>query len=270
MCDTTTKILPQAMIITLNTKRTLRAFCFALLLSSVAQPTEAGVIFTRLVSFAYTNGANPESPLFLAQDGQFYGTTRSGRGDGGGSVACGAAGTVFRLSPSGMVGSIASFDCTNGVQPYGGLVQATDGNFYGTTAFGGAYGYGTVFQVTPAGTLSTLYSFDGTNGINPCGLIKGNSGRLYGTASFGGQGYNGSQFSGRGTVFAVETNGALITLVRFNGTNGYSPNSLIQDQAGTLYGTTTRGGPLFNSSSGFGAFGTVFNLGTNGDLTTIA
>src|SRR5215468_6539156 len=73
---------------------------------------------------------------------------------------------------------IASFTGTNDTAPYGVLVQAADGSFYGTTMFGGenpnyspAYGigYGTVFKVTPDGTLTTVASFNGTNGINPRG-----------------------------------------------------------------------------------------------------
>jgi len=52
-----------------------------------------------------------------------------------------------------------SFDGTDGDQPYAGLVQATNGNLYGTTRYGGAHNDGTVFKITPSGTLTTLYSF---------------------------------------------------------------------------------------------------------------
>ena len=40
-------------------------------------------------------------------------------------------------------------------------MQGSDGNFYGTTYYGGANNVGTVFEITPGGTLTTLYSFAG-------------------------------------------------------------------------------------------------------------
>ncbi len=67
------------------------------------------------------------------------------------------------------------------------LIQATDGNFYGTTYGGGADGSGTVFKITPSGTLTTLHSFDGTDGANPvAALIQDTNGNLYGTTEGGG------------------------------------------------------------------------------------
>jgi uncharacterized repeat protein (TIGR03803 family) len=57
--------------------------------------------------------------------------------------------------------TLASFDDTDGYQPYVAVVQGVDGNFYGTTAFGGTHGAGAVFRVTPSGNLSTLYDFTG-------------------------------------------------------------------------------------------------------------
>ncbi|SPE50062.1 hypothetical protein SBV1_1030001 [Verrucomicrobia bacterium] len=85
-----------------------------------------------------------------SSDGNLYGTT-----DGGGA---GVGGTVFRMTPSGALTTMVSFNGTNGISPPG-LVQGSDGNFYGTTEYGGANGRGTVFQVTPAGVLTTLVSF---------------------------------------------------------------------------------------------------------------
>src|ERR1035437_9872657 len=130
--------------------------------------------FTTLFSFSctsqyYTDGANPSSPLVQATDGNFYGATRSG-----GGANCGASsayGTVFKITPSGTLTTLHSFDDTDGAGP-GGLIQASDGNFYGTTWVGGANGYGTVFKITPAGALTTLHSFDVTDGSYPFGLIQ--------------------------------------------------------------------------------------------------
>ena len=91
----------------------------------------------------------------------------------------------------------------------GGLVQGSDGNFYGTTDGGGAGGGGTVFKMTPAGVLTTLVSFYGANGNNPqAPLVQGSDGNFYGTTEYGGA-------NGLGTVFQVTTNGTLTTLVSF-------------------------------------------------------
>ena len=76
----------------------------------------------------------------------------------------------------------------NPKNPRAGLVQCGDGNFYGTTAFGGTNGEnGTIFRITPSGSLAQLFSFNGTNGSHPlAGLIQGSDGNLYGTTAFGG------------------------------------------------------------------------------------
>ena len=124
--------------------------------------------FTTLFSFNGTNGVNPEAALVQATDGNLYGTTS----EGGAS----SDGTVFTITPSGTLTTIYNFcslsNCTDGSGPEGGLVQATDGYFYGTTAGGGASGqYGTVFKITPGGTLTTLHSFDLTDGSTPVAAL---------------------------------------------------------------------------------------------------
>ena len=103
---------------------------------------------------------------------------------------------------------LVSFDYTStGGYPAAGLVRGTDGNFYGTTEFGGTNDSGTVFSVTTNGTLTTLVSFDGTNGSEPVGaLVQGADGYLYGTTEYGGT-------NGYGTVFRMTTNGALTHIV---------------------------------------------------------
>src|SRR5437773_1023085 len=84
-----------------------------------------------------------------------------------------------------------NFDGTDGGNPEAGLVQATDGNFYGTTFFGGADGQGTVFKITPSGTLTTLYSFCSqsgcADGLEPAAaLVQATDGNFYGTTIGGG------------------------------------------------------------------------------------
>src|SRR5579872_6715316 len=158
--------------------------------------------------------------------------------------------------------NLISFAKTAGSKPSAGLVQATDGNFYGTTEFGGARNYGTVFKMTPAGSLTTLASFGYTNGALPlAGLVQGTNGILYGTTSTGGA-YTNQSGDGYGTIFQVTTNGVLATLLSFNNTNGAIPLAgLAQGADGNLYGTTQFGG-TYN-------YGTVFKMTFGGALTTL-
>ena len=117
---------------------------------------------------------------------------------------------------------LVSFGGTNGSDAQAGVVQAPDGNFYGTTYNGGDYGDGTVYQMTANGVLTVLLSFNGTNGSHPAaGLVLGADGQLYGTTCDGGT--NDVDNGGDGTVFKITTNGVLTTLVSFDGTNGANP-----------------------------------------------
>ncbi len=145
----------------------------------------------------------------------------------------------------------------DGMQPSAGLVQGRDGNFYGTTPYGGTNDEGTVFKITPSGTLTTLYSFTGgSDGYLPSGLVQGSDGNLYGTTP--GNGYS----SPYGTVFKITPSGALTTLHWFTGGwDGCSPCAgLVQGSDGNLYGTTS-GQPY--------GYGTVFKITPSGTLTTL-
>jgi uncharacterized repeat protein (TIGR03803 family) len=138
------------------------------------------------------DGSLPTAALVQAANGGLYGTTSSG--------GAGNSGTVFSITPSGALTTLYSFcsqsGCPDGAGPYTGLVQATDGNFYGTTEGGGANGLGTVFKITPAGALTTLVSFDGANGSTPeAGLVQATNGNLYGTTETGGANGDGTVFS---------------------------------------------------------------------------
>src|SRR5438034_9241179 len=90
----------------------------------------------------------------------------------------------------------------NGQYPQAGLIQASDGSFYGTTDEGGTSGYGTVFKLDAAGTLTTLHSFNGSDVWSPSGLIQARDGSFYGTTAEGGA-------SGSGTVFKMDAAGTL-------------------------------------------------------------
>lgn len=160
---------------------------------------------TTLYSFpGYTP---PSSALIEGADGNFYGTTSTG-----GNGTYGAGGTFFKATPSGEVTYLYNFcslfNCADGSDPQN-IYLATDGNFYGTTQYGGVNNnnLGTLFQITPSGTLTTLVSFDGTNGYGPSGygaLMQDTNGILYGTMSYGGAGYPNCPGTCGGTIFSLD------------------------------------------------------------------
>jgi uncharacterized repeat protein (TIGR03803 family) len=229
-------------------------------------------VLTTLHSFAGppNDGATPQAGLLRASDGNFYGTTE----DGGASGNCnGGCGTVFKITSNGTLTILYSFNSSDGAQPLAGLVQASDGNFYGTTSEGGVSGYGVVFKITSSGVLTTLYSFcsqsNCTDGANPyAGLIQASDGNLYGTTYEGGASNCGYGY-GCGTVFKITPSGTLTTLYSFCGqancADGMSPRAgLMQASDGNFYGTTSEG-----EENGYGTYGTVFEITPNGSLTTL-
>ena len=204
-----------------------------------------GGVFTTLHSFYSTDGNYLVAALVQATDGDFYGTT-----DGGGTNN---NGTIFKITSAGTLTTLHSFDDnTEGAGPLGGLVQASNGNFYGTTEYGPVNGYGTVFKITPSGTLTTLHSFDSADGAYPyAGLVLGTDGSFYGTTNEGGA--SGACTYGCGTVFKIAPGNTLTTLHSFDSADGAWPFGVtVQATNGTFYGTTYEGG-----SNGYG---TVFSL----------
>jgi uncharacterized repeat protein (TIGR03803 family) len=188
-----------------------------------------------------TDGGAPYAALIEGLDGNFYGTT-SGFGPFGG-------GTVFEITPAGQLTTLYSFcqqgigGCADGEYPLAGIVQGSNGDFYGTTYYGGANAWGTVFKVTPTGTLTTLHSFAGTpteGGYPSAGLVQGADGNFYGTTLHGGI---STCFEGCGTVFRITPEGVFSTLHTFEGPEGESPAAgLIQATDVNFYGTTIGGG----------------------------
>ncbi len=243
-------------------------FCFAAIASSaLARNAIASILlFTTLAVFtgAGGSGADPEyGSLVQGVDGNFYGTTSQG-GENGGS-----AGEVFKITPGGTLTTLYSFcsqinsegTCIDGVNPYGGLVVATNGNFYGTTENGGTGencigGCGTVYEITLGGKLTTVHSFEGSDGrVVNGGLVQAPGGNLYGTTRAGG-------INDDGTVFKITPQGTLTTLHSFDGADGKGPQAaLIEASNGNFYGTTPSGG-AHNS-------GTVFEITPGGKLTVL-
>lgn len=229
---------------------------------TVFKITPAGK-FTTIYNFCAqancTDGADP-GHLLLAGNGNLYGTTYIG--------GTADAGTVFEVSPAGAFNALYSFcaqtGCPDGLEP-NALVQAAQGNFFGTTFLGGS-GFsndGTFFKMSPTGNLTTLYWFcangNCSNGANPNpGIIQGTNGDFYGTTNCGGLGNGCNDFSyGPGTIFEITSSGKLTTLYRFcsqtNCNDGEGPVAgVLQATDGKFYGTTTFGGA--------NGWGTVFRL----------
>ena len=206
-------------------------------------------------------GRVPRSRLAVGSDGNLYGsTTAGGVGDGG---------TIFKVTTSGIVTSVATFTGTAGVLPGGeptaALVQAGDGNLYGVTRVGGAQNAGVIFRVLPGAVprVETLAAFTGTAGALPgsaplAELLSAPNGVLYGTTSLGGA-------SSSGTLFRVEPAGEIRTVANFTGSAGALPGAtpttpLALAADGNLYGTT--------SASGSGGGGTLYRLVFGPGVTT--
>ncbi len=230
---------------------------------TVFKVTTSGVLtllysFTALVGNTNSDGNQSYAGLTLGTDGSFYGTTYQGGSDG--------YGTAFRVTTNGVLTSLCSFAWDiGGVTLTSGLTLGSDGNLYGTTEQGGISHVGTVFKVTTNGTLTSLADFAYDNGSVPNGLTLGLDGNFYGTTGVGGS-------NGNGTVFKVTTNGVLTSLYSFsalsyntypytNSDGVYPEAGLTLGPDGNFYGTTMDGGA--------NGYGTVFQVTTNGTLTTL-
>ena len=240
--------------------------------------------FTSLHSFDETNGASPQCALVQGSDGYFYGTTF---GSGAAGYGQGEGASVFKISTGGMLTNLHQFfgittynGCSieisgqynDGANPRAGLVQGSDGYFYGTTYYGGTNGlcnaggpgfifttYGAVFKISTNGVVTMLHSFTGADGQHPrAGLVQGSDGNFYGTTYNGGTTFSGLTPPGYGTVFQITAAGAFTSLYSFAQTNfpssiGLNPwAGLVQGSDGSFYGTTALGG--------LAGAGTVFRL----------
>jgi len=209
-------------------------------------------VFRQVMSFVGGfDGADPQAPLVQGTNGNFYGTTYQG------GVA--GYGVVFEMTAQGGLTSLYSFtNGADGVYPAGGLVEGSDGNFYGTTSGGGANHAGILFKMTPQGGLTVLHSLTNrVEGSHPlAGMVEGTDGNFYGTTYQGG-------LSTEGAVFAMTPAGTVTALYAFtNGVDGaYPKGGLVQGLDGNFYGTTTLGGSNNH--------GTVFKITTEGALTPL-
>jgi uncharacterized repeat protein (TIGR03803 family) len=233
-------------------KRNLLAIVAAII--TIGCITVSAQTLTTLHSFNGGDGRSPEAALVEGSDGNFYGTTALGGAH--------FKGTVFKIDATGSLTTLHSFSGppSEGAVPVAGLVQGSDGNFYGTTASGGAFFQGTVFGMTPSGAITVLHSFNSflSEGAIPiAGLVQGSDGNFYGTTALGGAHF-------KGTVFKIDATGNLTTLHSFSGSPSEGANAvaaLVQGSDGNFYGTTASGGEHFQ--------GTVFRITPAGALTIL-
>ena len=215
------------------------------------QPASAQSIQVLYTFAGGSDGSTPSAGLIRDSQGNLYGTTEFG----GGSCNCG---TVFELASFGMktiLHSFAGAGAGDGANPYyGALIADSSGNGYGTTRLGGAINLGSVFRVSSTGQETVLHSFAGGkhDGAYPyAGLVRDNSGNLYGTTFAGGA-------FDVGTIFRLSPSGTMTVVHSFAaGSDGASPSAgLVFDSHGHAYGTTQAGG-----QSGFG---TVYEVDSSG------
>jgi uncharacterized repeat protein (TIGR03803 family) len=210
---------------------------------------------TGLYFFSGGSDGGVANGLVQGSDGNFYGTTAYG-GVTNSQCGPGGCGVVFKLTPVGIESALYSFvaGSADGALPNASVMQGTDGNFYGTTIYGGASNDGTAFKVTPAGVETVLHSFaGGTDGALPqTPLTEGSDGNFYGTTPNGG-------VNGFGTVFKLTPAGAETVLYSFAGGTGDGAipgTGLIQGSDGNFYGTTNSGG----NSGCFNGCGVLFKI----------
>ena len=184
---------------------------------------------TVLYNFDNTHGSYPVGPLVQGSDGSFYGTASSGGGANGG--------VVFKITVTGKYTVLRNINkSTDGFQPYAGLVQATDGNFYGANSAGGTGNDGAIFKISPTNAYKVLYDFDGTEGSTPLvTLLQHTSGALYGDTEVGGTGSASPCTPGQCGVFYSLNLGLkpFVTLVSTFGKVGLTVEILGQGFTGT-------------------------------------
>src|ERR1022692_937488 len=238
--------------LSIRMRAVLAIFAAALFVASTGAAAQEKVLHS--FNSDGTDGVSPDAGLIFDGVGNLYGTTYGGPLPSGG--------TVFELTPAAGGGwtekVLHNFtNSTDGVNPVAGLIFDGAGNLYGTTVWGGTYGWGTVFELTPAAgggwTEQLLHNFSGPDGVAPqSALVIDAAGNLYGTTSQGGTYAKGTVFELMPSAGGDWTEKVLYSFSN-DGTDGTHPVAgLLFDGAGNLY-STTYGGGTYNK-------GTVFEL----------
>ncbi|MFD0894113.1 choice-of-anchor D domain-containing protein [Luteolibacter ambystomatis] len=214
--------------------------------------------FSLIAEFDGTNGFQPKGSMIQASDGNFYGVSTSGGSD------MSIDGSIFKLTPSGDLTTFALFgtDPEDAQRPVAGLVQGSDGNFYGASEGGGTDEAGAIYKVAPDGSLTTIASFSHDEGWFPVGaLAEGPDGAFYGVTNRGGS-------EGIGTVFRVTSAGVLTYVHDFQGSayGRYPAAGLTKGADGDLYGTASDGGSLLDGSPAGG--GQIFRIHFGAEVAT--
>jgi uncharacterized repeat protein (TIGR03803 family) len=208
--------------------------------------------YSLLHSFSGSDGANPWGGVTLGTDGNFYGATQSGGSSN--------QGVVFKMSYSGAVTVVHSFTGGNdGRAPLSSPVEGDDGNFYGTTEYGGPLFGGVVYQVTRSGGYKIIYDYDPSVGETlQFAPLVGNDSNLYVVALQGGA-------NGCGSVLQLSTAGVAGEQYSFDcSSNGSNPDaSLVQAADGNFYGVT------YNGGAKGGGYGILFRLSQSFAETTL-
>jgi uncharacterized repeat protein (TIGR03803 family) len=216
---------------------------------------------TVLYSFG-TTGSEPYSPIIQATDGNFYGTTALG-----GSVG---VGIVFKLTPAGNLTVLYNFANGGGPSvPYAGLVQATDGYFYGNTYQGGTKSDGAVFRINAKRQFSKLYDFDSTTGAIPeVTLLQHTNGILYGDTYEGGTSKPACGNVGCGVFYSWNAGlKPFVSLVSTSGKVGKTVEILGQGFTGTKGVSFNGKGATFKVVSATYLTATVPSGATTGSVT---
>jgi uncharacterized repeat protein (TIGR03803 family) len=231
-----------------------------------------------LYSFGGAYGDTPQAGVVQATNGDLYGVTGLNGANG--------AGTIFKITPNGSLTTLYNFcaqpGCTDGSHPNTLLIQATNGELYGTTWFGGISNpscylgsCGTIFKTSPSGAFETIYSFCAqagcSDGSSPGPLVQTANGNIFGTTWNRELANPVCDLGSCGTIFKLTPRGQFATMYTFcsqaDCSDGFGPGPLVQGANGDLYGTTSGGGTANAPCNG--PCGTIFKITPSGALTTL-
>jgi uncharacterized repeat protein (TIGR03803 family) len=230
-------------------------------------PNNVGTIFTVTVDGRLTTLYESASTVGIVNalvqgvDGEFYGTGCIPNSATPTPCLAYGSGSAFKMTPAGALTMLHTF--TSGTDGWGpsALIQATDGDFYGTTYGGGSGCCGTIFKITSTGALTILYNFNGPDGNGPTAALAQVVGLIGPGEVFYGTTFSGGA-DGYGTVFEITPDGALTTLHSFDNSDGANPFApLVQGTDGKFYGTTLNGGSA--------NLGTIFEITPKGKFTLL-